>query len=115
MNSKTELLYMGSPLSAVIANIYIEEFEEQAIAKATYKPKIWKWYVDDTFTVSDKDHVNSFLQHLNSQQPTIYFTMEIEKDNTIPFHETTVTSYSDSLTTVSLPQFTESPTTLTST
>ena len=35
MNSKTELLYMGSPLSAVIANIYIEEFEEQAIAKAT--------------------------------------------------------------------------------
>ena len=88
---------MGSPLSAVIANIYIEEFEEQAIEKATYKPKIWKWYVDDTFTVSDQDHVNSFLQHLNSQQPTIHFTMEIEKDNIIPFHETTVTKDSDSL------------------
>ena len=25
---------MGSPVSAVIANIYIEEFEEQAIARA---------------------------------------------------------------------------------
>ena len=93
---------MGSPVSAVIANIHIEEFEEQAIAKATYKPKIWKWYVDDTFTVSDQEHVNSFLQHLNSQQPTIHFTMEIEKDNTITFHDTTVTRDSDSLLTTTV-------------
>ena len=62
----------------------MEEFEEQAIANATCKPKIWKGYVDDTFTVSDRDHVNGFLQHLNSQQPTIRFTMEIKKDNTNP-------------------------------
>ena len=76
---------MGSPVSAVTANLYIEEFEERAIATATYKPKIWKRYVDDTFTMLGKDHVDGFLQHLNSQQPTIRFTMEIEKDNTIPF------------------------------
>ena len=31
---------MGSPVSAVIANLYMEEFEEWAIATATYKPKI---------------------------------------------------------------------------
>ena len=31
---------MGSPVSAVIANLYMEEFEERAIARATYKPKI---------------------------------------------------------------------------
>ena len=82
---------MGSPVSAVIANIYGQEFEEQAITSATCKPKIWKRYVDDTFTVLDRDHVDGFLQHLNSQQPTIRFTMEIEKDNTIPFLDTTVT------------------------
>ena len=62
---------MGSPVSAVIANLYMEEFEEWAIATATYKPKIWKRYVDDTFTVLGKDYVDGFLQHLNSQQPTI--------------------------------------------
>ena len=53
---------MGSPVSAVIANIYIKEFEEQAIASATCKPKIWKRYVDDT-SQSDRDHVNGFLQY----------------------------------------------------
>jgi len=62
---------MGSPVSAVIANLYMEAFEERAIATATYKPKIWKRYVDDTFTVLGKDYVVDFLQHLNSQQPTI--------------------------------------------
>ena len=58
---------MGSPVSAVIANLYMEEFEERAIATANYKPKIWKRYVDDTFTVLGKDYVDGFLQHLNSQ------------------------------------------------
>ena len=57
---------MGSPVSAVIANLHMEEFEERAIATATYKPKIWKQYVDVTFTVLRKDYVDGFLQHLNS-------------------------------------------------
>jgi len=81
---------MGSPVSTAITNLYMEEFEERAIATVTYKPKTWRQYVDDTFTILDKDHVDSFLQHLNSQQPIIHFTMEIEKDNTIPFLDTSV-------------------------
>ena len=56
---------MGSPVSAVIANLYMETFEEQAIESAPSKPKIWKRYVDDTFTILDRDRVDSFLQHLN--------------------------------------------------
>ena len=86
---------MGIPVSAVKAKIYMEEFEGQAITNATCKPKIWKRYVDDTFTVLNRDHVDGFLQHLNSQEPLIRFTMEIEKDNTIPFLYTTVTRDSD--------------------
>ena len=39
---------MGSPVSAVIANLYMESFEEQAITTTSYKPRIWKRYVDDT-------------------------------------------------------------------
>ena len=51
---------MTSSVSAVIASIYMEEYEEQAKANATCKPKIWKRYVDDTFTFTDWNHVNSF-------------------------------------------------------
>ncbi|XP_078344118.1 uncharacterized protein LOC144629783 [Oculina patagonica] len=32
---------MGSPVSAVIAYLYTESFEEQAITSSSYKPKIW--------------------------------------------------------------------------
>ena len=69
----------GSPVSAVIANLYMEAFEKQATESAPYKPKIWKRYVDDTFTILDRGNVDSFLHHLNSQQPTIRFTMKPRK------------------------------------
>ncbi|KAG8331709.1 hypothetical protein J6590_035668 [Homalodisca vitripennis] len=32
---------MGSPLSPIFANIYMEEFERKALASAQFKPKIW--------------------------------------------------------------------------
>ena len=63
------------PVSAVIANLYMESFEEQAITTSSYKPTIWKRYVDDTFTILDRGNVDDFLQHLNNQQPSIRFTM----------------------------------------
>ena len=80
---------MGSPVSAVIANLYMETFEEQAIESAPSKPKIWKHYVDDTFTILDRDRVDSFLKHLNSQQPTIRFTRRVSFKRTRrpPYHQ----------------------------
>ena len=40
---------MGSPVSAVIANFYMEKLERKALqtAPAECRPKIWKRYVDD--------------------------------------------------------------------
>ena len=66
------------------------EFEEQAITTSSYEPRIWKCYVDDTFTILDRENVDDFLQHLNNQQPSIRFTMETEKDNKLAFLDTAV-------------------------
>ena len=49
-------------------------------------PNTWECYVDDTFTILNRDNVDNFLQHFNSQQPTIRFKMETKIDNTIPCH-----------------------------
>ena len=81
---------MGSPVSAGIANLYMESFEEQAVTTSSYEPRIWKRYVDDTFTILDRENVDDFLQHLNNQQPSIRFTMETEKDNKLAFLDTAV-------------------------
>ena len=46
-----EGMAMGSPLSPIFANIFMEEFEQKALSLAQLKPKIWWRYVDDTFVV----------------------------------------------------------------
>jgi retron-type reverse transcriptase len=48
---QTDGVAMGSPLSPVITNFYIEGFERKVIEKATYKPACWYRYVDDTFVI----------------------------------------------------------------
>ena len=57
---------MGSPVSPVIANLYRESFEKQAIGTAPYKPRVWKRYVDDTFTALDRESVDT-LWYRNNQ------------------------------------------------
>jgi len=42
---------MGSSLSPVIANFFMENFEKRTIDKATHKPVYWFRYVDDTFVI----------------------------------------------------------------
>ncbi|XP_054709735.1 uncharacterized protein LOC129219380 [Uloborus diversus] len=74
---------MGNPLSPVIANFYMEFFEQKALASATKKPEVWFRYVDDTFAVwsHGEEELQLFLQHLNRIHPSIQFTMEKESNN----------------------------------
>ena len=82
---------MGSPVSAVVANLYMEFFEGLALNTAPARPSIWKRYVDDTFSVMKKGDVDGLLNHLNSIRPSIKFTMELEEDGSILFLDTRVT------------------------
>lgn len=50
-------LAMGSPVSPVVANIFMEMWEETALTSCPLdiKPRMWLRYVDDTFTIIPKD------------------------------------------------------------
>lgn len=82
---------MRSPVSPVVASIYIEDLA----LRMTLEPKIWKRYVDDTFCVLEEKHVLTLLDDLNSQCPTIQFTMELEKDKSLQFLNTLLTMRGD--------------------
>jgi len=84
---QTDGVAMGSPLSPVIANFYMEDFEMKAIEKATNKPDCWYRYVDDTFVIwsHGKEKLMDFLKHLNGIHNNIQFTMEIEREGHLPF------------------------------
>ena len=54
------------------------------------------------FTILKRNDVEDFLNNLNTQQPTIRFTMEAENDNTIPFLDTLVIKDSEGRLTTSV-------------
>jgi hypothetical protein len=81
---------MGSPVSAIVANLCMEVIEEQAIQDATSPPKVWKRFVDDCFSIIKKTNISSFHDTLNSIDPHINFTIENEKDGKIAFLDTLI-------------------------
>ena len=48
---QTDWVAMGSPLSPVIADFFMENFEKKAIEQAAHKPVCRFRYVDDTFVI----------------------------------------------------------------
>ena len=90
---------MGSPVSPVVANLYMEFLEEKAIASAPldFKPRMWKRYVDDILEIVKSDKVDNLTDHLNTTDPTdnIKFTYEKEQDGTIPFLDTLIVRKAD--------------------
>ena len=81
---------MGSPCSPVVANIYMEYFENMALGPELPVPvKDWKRYVDDVFSIIPKGNHDTLLQYLNSIDPHIKFTIEQPNaEGGIPFLDT---------------------------
>lgn len=86
---------MGSPVSVTVADLVMEEIEQQAISTFDPSPRFWKRYVDDTCTALPSESVPSFHRHLNSINPHIQFTVEEESDQSLPFLDVLLTHHSD--------------------
>ncbi|XP_018332717.1 uncharacterized protein LOC108742151 [Agrilus planipennis] len=71
---------MESSLRPVIAKLFMEHFDKNAIGISWYKQTAWLLYVNDTFANwgHGMENLNYFLQHLNRHHPSIQLTMETE-------------------------------------
>ena len=79
---------MGSPVSPVIANIYMEHFGSLAIPTYSTLIKWWFRYVDDVHGAIRKEQVNQLQEHLNSIDPHIKFTTELPGTDGFSFLDT---------------------------
>ena len=80
---------MGSPVSPIVVNLYMEKFEKKALS--TFKdtpPAIWSRYVDDTWCKLKKRVADDFFEHINQVDDNIKFTQEMSRDNMLPFLDT---------------------------
>ena len=83
---------MGSPLSPIVAYLYMESFEVEALRSAPHTPYLWKRFVDDTFTILQSSQRDGFLEYLNSIDQHIQFTAEDQReDGAMPFLDILVT------------------------
>ena len=57
---------MCSPVSAVIANLVMEDIEHRALTTAPVSPSFWKRFVDDVISAVSQNEIVVLLQHLNS-------------------------------------------------
>ena len=83
---------MGSPLSPMVANLYMEAFDKRALSSFILVPQLWLRYVDDTFVIWQHglNTLDDFHLHLNAQHPSIQFTREVESEGRIPFLDANV-------------------------
>ena len=79
-------LAMGSPLSAVLASLYMESLEKDHYEGIMGKGSVWWRYVDDVIVVvPEAMDIDRKLQEINNVNGDIQFTVEMEKEKKLPF------------------------------
>ena len=76
---------MGSPISVVLAELFMQKLEEEIFLNAPYQPIFWKRYLDDIITVLPRDLIHVFLDYINSVNEHITYTVETETNNFLPY------------------------------
>ena len=67
----------GTP---IVANLFMENFEQQALASFHTPLQFWGRYVEDTMVIINENLIDEFTDHINNQYPVIKFAIAIEKE-----------------------------------
>ena len=87
---------MGSLVKPIVVNLYMEHFEGEVLRSASYPPKYWYRFVDAMWVIQQQAHKQLFLDHINSIDPNIKFTVKgNQEDGAIPFLDTFVKPEAD--------------------
>ena len=83
---------LGNPLNAVMASLFMEVLEEDAIKEVIGNHATWVRYVDDALAVlPSRTSINDLLNRLHSIHEHIQFTVEEEdEDCSLPFLDTRI-------------------------
>ena len=76
---------MDSPVSPIVANLYMEEVESRPLSSFKGTLSHWFRYVDDILVKMKTQEVETFTKHLNSLDSNIKFTREDMRENRLPF------------------------------
>jgi hypothetical protein len=68
---------MGSSVSPIASEVYMEHFEKLVFDSVQHKPYLWLRLADDTFVVwpHGPQRLQNFLSHLNNLRRSVQFTL----------------------------------------
>jgi hypothetical protein len=86
---------LGSPVSPVVAELFLQKLELEKIA---HNSSIYFWirYVDDVFCITRTRKKDKVLEEINNFHPSIQFTKEEESNGKIPFLDLEIYNKKDS-------------------
>ena len=100
---QVEGVAMGSLVSPIVANLNMEYFERKALASAINPPRYGTGLWMTHGSSNNRSYKQAFLDHINSIDPAIKFTVEGTQGNgAIPFLDTLVTPLADNSLSISV-------------
>ena len=88
---------MGSPISVVIAEIVMQKIEKAILENSPYAINLWKRYVDDVLAIIPENNQDLILNYINSINPSIQFTLELERNQTLPYLDIEIVRLKDGI------------------
>ena len=77
---------MGSPLSCILACLFLEFLESKPFKSILIKNIYFFRYIDNILIIyPNKYNIETITNKLNVIEPTIKLTYELKKDNSLPF------------------------------